>query len=156
MNVSSSVTAAAATCPAIHHRLLIEKPPHVVYEALTTQAGLSAWWTPETIAQPEAGSVSRFQFGPDYFKELEIVQLVPDRLVQWQCLKGFEDWIGTVMTFELTAHDKGTVLTFHHEGWKAYSNELASCSFDWALFLRSLKFLCETGTGFPYPQFSKA
>lgn len=155
MNASSPVTA-VATGPAIHHRLLIEKPPYVVYEAVTTQAGLSAWWTPQTTARPERGSVSRFQFGPDYFKELEVTELATDRLVRWQCLKGFEDWIGTVMTFELTAHEKGTLLTFHHEGWKAYSDELASCSFDWALFLRSLKFLCETGKGFPYPEFNKA
>jgi len=28
------------------------------------------------------------------------------------------------MTFELTAHDKGTVLTFHHEGWKATGTQI--------------------------------
>jgi hypothetical protein len=59
------------------------------------------------------------------------------------------------MTFELEPHAKGTILVFHHEGWKAYSNEFASCSYDWALFFRSLKFLCEKGKGFPYPDFNK-
>lgn len=143
------------TSPAIHHRLLIEKSPDIIYAALTTQEGLSGWWTPQTIARPQVGSVSRFSFGPDYFKELEVTDLVPGKLVQWRCLKGFEDWVGTVMTFELEAHPKGTIVLFHHEGWKAWSNEVASCSFDWALFLRSLKHLCETGKGCPYPEFNK-
>lgn len=141
--------------PAIYHRLLIEKSPDIVYAALSTQEGLSGWWTPQTIAQPQVGSVSRFSFGPDYFKELEVIDLVPGKRVQWLCLKGFEDWVGTVMTFELEAHPKGTIVLFRHEGWKARSDEFASCSFDWALFLRSLKHLCETGKGFPYPEFNK-
>jgi len=148
-------TTSFADNPAIHHRLLIEKSPDILYAALTTQEGLSGWWTPETLAVAEIGSVSRFGFGPDYYKELEVVDLVPGKLVKWRCIKGFHDWLDTVMTFELESHPKGTILLFHHEGWKAYSNEFASCSFDWALFLRSLKWLCETGKGFPYPEFNK-
>jgi uncharacterized protein YndB with AHSA1/START domain len=140
---------------AIHHRLLIEKPAEIVYEALTTQKGLAGWWTPDTIAKPEVGSVSRFAFGPDYYKEIKVEALKPYSYVKWRCLKAFEEWIGTTMTFELEPHAKGTVLIFHHEGWKAYSNEFASCSYDWALFFRSLKFLCEKGKGFPYPDFNK-
>jgi uncharacterized protein YndB with AHSA1/START domain len=140
---------------AIHHRLLIEKPAEIVYEALTTQKGLAGWWTPETVASPEVGSISRFAFGPDYYKEIKVEALKPYSYVKWRCLKAFEEWIGTTMTFELEPHAKGTVLVFHHEGWKAYSNEFASCSYDWALFFRSLKFLCEKGKGFPYPDFNK-
>lgn len=139
----------------IHHRLLIQQPVEKVYAALTTQEGLAGWWTPETIAKPEAGSVSRFSFGPDYHKEIRVEELKPYSFVKWSCLKGFEEWIGTMMTFELQPHAKGTILVFHHEGWKAYSNEFASCSYDWALFFRSLKSLCETGKGFPYPDFNK-
>ncbi len=144
-----------ATPFSIHHRLLIEKPVETVYEALTTQKGLAGWWTPDTIAKPEAGSISRFAFGPDYYKEIKVEALKPYSYVKWRCLRAFEDWIGTTMTFELEPHAKGTILVFYHEGWKAYSNEFASCSYDWALFFRSLKFLCEKGRGFPYPDFNK-
>lgn len=139
----------------IHHRLLIEKPAEIVYEALTTQKGLAGWWTPDTTATPEAGTVSRFAFGPDYYKEIKVEVLQPYSYVQWRCLKAFEDWIGTTMSFRLEPHAKGTLLVFHHEGWQAYSDEVASCSYDWALFFRSLKFLCETGKGFPYPYFNQ-
>lgn len=139
----------------IYHRLLIQAPAEKVYHALTTQEGLAGWWTPETTAVPEIGSIARFAFGPDYFKEMEVVELNPCSSVKWRCIRAFEDWIGTTLTFELQPHQKGTVLLFHHDGWKEYTPEFASCSFDWALFFRSLKFLCETGKGFPYPDFNR-
>lgn len=139
----------------IYHRLLIKVPVEKVYEALTTQQGLAGWWTPDTIAEAEKGSILRFGFGPDYFKEMRVEELKPYSKVKWLCIKAFPEWIGTTLTFELEAVAKGTILTFHHDGWKEYSNEFASCSFDWALFFKSLKLLCETGKGKPYPDFDK-
>jgi uncharacterized protein YndB with AHSA1/START domain len=135
----------------IYHRLVIEAPVEKVYEAITTQQGLSGWWTPETKAKPEVGSVSRFAFGPDYFKELKVEELKPVSRVKWICLKGYDEWIGTTMTFELQPHARGTVLLLHHDGFKEYNDGFASCSYDWAIFLRSLKLLCQTGKGTPYP-----
>jgi uncharacterized protein YndB with AHSA1/START domain len=60
----------------ICHRLQIQAPVEKVYEALTTQEGLSGWWTPDTIAKPETGSIARFTFD-DYFKEMKIEELKP-------------------------------------------------------------------------------
>lgn len=144
-----------STTKSIWHRLLIKTPVETVYHAITTQEGLAGWWTPDTIAKPETGTRMRFGFGPDYYKEMEVTGLKPYSLVQWRCIKAFEDWIGTTLTFELEPHQKGCFLLFHHDGWAAYTPEFASCSFDWALFFRSLKSLCETGKGFPYPDFNK-
>jgi uncharacterized protein YndB with AHSA1/START domain len=139
----------------ICHRLLIEAPVEKVYGALTTQEGLAGWWTPETVAIAEVGSVSRFAFGPDYFKEMKVTGLKPYSWVKWHCIKGHEEWIDTTISFELEPHQKGSVLHFYHDNWKEYSQEFAGCNYDWALFLRSLKLLCETGTGLPYPNFRK-
>jgi uncharacterized protein YndB with AHSA1/START domain len=150
-NVSTNQVTTKSIC----HRLLIKIPVEKVYEALTAQEGLAGWWTPDTKAKPETGSVSRFAFGPDYFKEMKVEELKPYSRVKWLCIKGYEEWIGTTITFELEPHQKGATLFFHHDGWKEYSEGFASCSYDWALFLRSLKVLCETGKGFPYPDFNK-
>lgn len=141
--------------PAIHHRLLINQSVEKVYEAITTQEGLSGWWTPNTVARPEVGSVLKFTFEPEYTKEMQVEALHPYRLVKWRCLKAYEDWIGTSLIFELEPHVKGTVLIFHHQGWKNYNDHVASCSFDWALFLRSMRLLCETGKGTPYPRYKQ-
>lgn len=145
------VPAEQTTLKSICHRLLVEAPVETVYGALTMQEGLAGWWTPETIAKPEVGSISRFAFGPDYFKEMKVEELKPYSRVKWLCLKAYEEWIGTTLTFELEPHHKGSTLLLHHDGWAAYTRAFASCAYDWAMFLRSLKLRCETGKGLPYP-----
>ena len=135
----------------IYHRLVIEAPADKVYEAITTQEGLAAWWTPHTKAKPVVGNVNRFEFGDGYHKEMKVDVLTPAQRVKWVCIEGYEDWIGTTVTFELQPHKKGTVLLFHHDGFKEYNDGYAACSFDWATFLRSMRSLVVTGKGHPYP-----
>ncbi len=159
--------------PNIHQELLIGAPAEKIYNAITSQEGLSAWWTPGANAKPEVDSVARFPFGPDYFKEMKITELKPSRLVKWTCIKGEGEWVGTHLSFELVEgnkqsltksrpelqgqieqqknFDKGTLLIFHHDDWKEYTPMFAECSYTWGQFLRSIKLLCETGKGRPWP-----
>jgi uncharacterized protein YndB with AHSA1/START domain len=158
--------------PNIRHELIIEAPAEKIYYAITAQDGLSSWWTPDTTARPEPDTIARFAFGPDYFKEMMITELRPDKLVRWNCINATKEWVGTNISFELesgekktwlSSHpelqgqiqqqksDKGTLLIFHHDGWKEYTPMFAECNYTWALFLRSLKLLCETGKGRPWP-----
>src|SRR5690606_13481116 len=51
-----------AAAKSICHSLVIEAPVETVYKAITTQEGLAGWWTPETAAKPETGSILRFTF----------------------------------------------------------------------------------------------
>jgi uncharacterized protein YndB with AHSA1/START domain len=135
----------------IYHELRIAAPVESVYDAITTREGLSGWWTPHTTAKPETGSIARFAFDSPYFKEMKVVKLEPPHRVEWLCVNGYQDWIGTTITFEVNADEKGTVLFFHHDGWKEFSRGFAGCTYDWAIFLRSLRSLCETGKGTPFP-----
>ena len=159
--------------PDIRHELLIGAPAEKVYSAITSQEGLSAWWTPDTKVKSELNSVARFAFGPDYFKEMKIAELKPSRQVKWICIAGAGEWIGTSISFELQAGDKkplldshpemkdqvqqqsnadkGTLLIFRHDGWKEYTPMFAECNYTWGRFLRSLKLFCETGKGRPWP-----
>ncbi|WP_368563245.1 SRPBCC domain-containing protein [Pseudoxanthomonas sp. UTMC 1351] len=159
--------------PNIHHELLIGATAEKVYAAITSQEGLSAWWTPDTKAKPERGSFSRFAFGPVYFKEMKVTELKPSEQVKWTCMTGADEWIGTTISFELHASDKesllisnpeaidqiqqtrngdtATLLTLHHDDWKEYTSMFAECNYTWGQFLRSLKLLCETGKGRPWP-----
>ena len=157
----------------IRHELLIGTPAEKIYNVITTQEGLAGWWTPQVKAKPELNSVARFGFGPEYFKEMKITELKPSRLVEWICITGADEWIGTTISFELQPGDKGTLLNshpelqgqiqqqknsnnvtlliFHHDDWKEYTPMFAECNYTWAQFLRSLKSLCETGEGKPWP-----
>lgn len=159
--------------PNIRHEIVIAATADKIYEAITRQERLSAWWTPETDAKAELNSHARFGFGPAYFKEMKIEQLKPFEKVQWICIKGAEEWIGTIISFELHSGqeqtlldchpeakdqikqqkktNESTVLIFHHDHWKDYTPMFAECNYTWGQFLRSLKLLCETGKGHPWP-----
>jgi len=158
--------------PNIRHQLLIGSTAEKIYTAITSQQGLAAWWTPGAKAKPEADTIAHFPFGPDYFKEMKITELKPFELVKWTCIKGAAEWIDTNLSFKLEPYDQKTLLQshpemkgqleqqkdnrailliFHHDNWKEYTAMFAECNYTWAQFLRSLKLLCETGKGRPWP-----
>lgn len=137
--------------PVISHLLHINAAPTQVYEKLSTIKGLCEWWTPDTSGSTEVGRELKFEFGPDYYKILIVEKSERGKLVSWRCTHAVEEWIGTVINLNLEANESGTLLRFEHMGWKETSDMLRQCSYDWALFLRSLKKLCDTGKGQPYP-----
>lgn len=156
----------------IHHEVLIGAPAEQVYDALTQQDGLASWWTPDSSARPERGTIARFGFGSTYFKEMTITDLEASKQVGWRCIKGADEWVGTTISFELDPGDKsslsrahpelsdqirqdrheaGTLVVLRHDGWRDETPMFAECNYTWGQFLRSLKLLCETGTGRPWP-----
>lgn len=157
----------------IHHELFIGTTAEKIYNALTSETGLSSWWTPQTKANDKLGTVLRFTFQTGYHKEMKIVELSPFDRVKWICIAGANEWVGTNISFTLenanketllslhpeiddqlrqsTIHSNGTLLIFHHNDWKEYTPMFAECNYTWGLFLRSLKLFCETGKGTPWP-----
>ncbi|WP_207514988.1 SRPBCC family protein [Longitalea luteola] len=159
--------------PHIRHELIIGAPVEKVYNAIAGQEGLSAWWTPDAQAKPEPESVARFPFGPEYFKEMEIMELKPNEAVKWVCIAGANEWLDTTISFKLLPGDKDallnahpeladqlqqltntdniTLLIFQHDNWQEYTPMFSECNYTWGRFLRSLKRFCETGKGRPWP-----
>lgn len=163
--------------PNIHQEVIIGASPEKVFNAVTSEEGLSAWWTPQTTARAEIGTVARFGFGPSYFKEMRIVDIKPYLYVEWSCLAGANEWIGTTLKFTLSSgskktlsqshpeagdqlqqqqNDLCTILHLQHNDWQSYSPMFAECSYTWAQFLRSIKLYCETGMGTPWPHQHRA
>ena len=136
----------------INHRVGIAASASDVYQALTTDEGLSRWWTTDTRGAGEVGSVIRFRFdggGPDF----EVVELQPDRLVRWKHSGEVPAaWKGTGITFRLDAGEQQTCVRFVHDNWVEASDFMAHCSTKWAVFLLSLKEVLETGVGNPFPR----
>ena len=157
----------------IRHQLIIQAPAEKIYSALTTQQGLSAWWTPDTKTTARVDSTARFTFGQGYFKEMKITKLTPFELVEWFCIAGADEWMETALSFKLQEGNKKdmlithpemgdqirqqksgdhvTLVVFQHDDWKEYTPMFAECNYTWGRFLRSLKSLCETGEGRPWP-----
>ena len=132
----------------IKHYVIIKAAPEKIYEAVTTQNGLASWWAKQTTAKPETGFVNVFTFGK-FRNEFKVTKLIPHSKVEWECINSIEEWIGTSISFDLEEKDGRTILRFAHSGWKAVTDTFADCNYNWALFMKSLKSLCETGTGAP-------
>lgn len=137
--------------PEILHTLRIAGKRRVVYRAITEQDGLRGWWTRFTMAEPTVGYVNEFGFGGTFKFRMRIDDLEQDELVEWTCIDGHEEWEGTRIRFVLSDSDdsKGTSVKFEHIGWWRDDGVLASCSYDWAQYLRSLKLYVEQGQGTP-------
>ncbi len=138
--------------PDIRHYLEINAPAPRVYVAVTEQKGLAGWWTQDTVAQPEVDTIAEFRFGARYHNKMKIVRLDPDSKVEWECLEGDTEWVGTRFVFDLEERDGITILRFAQNGWREATDFYAICNFTWAQYMLSLKSYCETGKGAPFPK----
>ncbi len=134
----------------IKHLLIINTPAAVIYRAITEQEGLAGWWTRQTEARPEIGSLAEFRFGERYHNIMRVIELIPGRHVKWQCESGEEEWIGTIFIFDLKENGDKTTLRFTHGNWREDTDFFASCNYHWGHYMKSLKSYCETGKGEPF------
>ncbi len=140
--------------PDIRHRVVIAAPLDRVYEAVATTEGISEWWTRDGVrGESREGSDLRFFIGqPEPAAVMEVTRLSPDGHVNWNCIAGADEWVGTKLSFALTQTDDETVVLFTHADWRDPSEFMAHCSARWAYFLLSLKSYMETGKGTPFPE----
>ena len=85
----------------IKHYLLIKTQPEKVYSAITKTGGLKGWWTVEAKADEKVGGTAEFIFGDRYFNKMKITNLEPYKKLEWECLEGDKEWIGTTFLFDL-------------------------------------------------------
>ncbi|MCG6912560.1 SRPBCC domain-containing protein [bacterium BMS3Abin03] len=136
--------------PAIKHYLVINSTTKKIYNAFTTKTGITNWWTSQTEIGSKIGDINIFNFGTRYHNEMSIADLQPNKRVEWKCIVGDKEWIGTNFVFELEEKDKDTILRFSHYNWNEETDFFASCNYQWAYYLGSLKQYCETGIGTPF------
>jgi len=124
------------------------------FETVTTEHGLTSFWTSDVTASPEIGSLLRFGFEPAPVDlELTLQATEPGASVVWHAGDNWPDWAGTRMTWSFGAAPDGamTRVVFVHDGWADdYADgELGSVAYTWALVLGALKGYLETGAAQP-------
>ena len=135
----------------IKHRVGISGSAQEIYQLLTTDAGLSKWWTTDTLGAGGPGSVIAFRFG-DAGPDFEVIELVASRKVVWRHSGEMPAaWMGSEISFLLEETDKQTFVNFRHYNWQHSDDFLAHCSTKWGIFMMSIKSCIETGRGQPYP-----
>lgn len=127
----------------------IAAPPESVFSAITTVDGLAAWWTTQVRAE-EATLECTFRgaFSP----RMQVAECVSPTRVRWEGRGGHDAWGATDISFTLAPMDGGTRVRFEqHVGNDRSDDAVAGSTFNWAYYLDSLRLLCETGRGKPYP-----
>ncbi|MGD2068166.1 MAG: SRPBCC domain-containing protein [Gemmatimonadota bacterium] len=134
----------------ILHWIEVEAPPAAVFEALTTEPGLSAWWTADVEALPVEGSVAVFGFNDRAVVfRMRIDELTPNERVRWTCLGDFDEWKGTRLEFALSPATDGTAIHFSHRGWDSIEGFYRQCNTDWGRLMYYLKDHLEGGRDGP-------
>jgi uncharacterized protein YndB with AHSA1/START domain len=138
----------------IHHVVDIDTPVATVWHALTDERQLAGWWSPRVDAPgARVGAMVNFTFAGDFNPSMEITALSPERELTWRCRSGHDPWQDNTFRFELgEANGVPTRLRF----WQDYAVELADdaygiYNFNWGYYLESLRLLCTTGHGRPFP-----
>ncbi len=135
----------------IIHVVHIHATPKEVYEAITTQKGLSGWWTTQVEAAEHEGGLIDFTFHGDFHPNMKQTTLDPNKLVEWQCVDGHANWRNNTFSFTLSDEDGETQLMFEQDYAAELSDEVyGTYNFNWGYYLWSLKQLCETGKGMPF------
>jgi uncharacterized protein YndB with AHSA1/START domain len=134
------------------HLVTINADADKIYEALSTERGLSSFWTADSHAEPKVGSIAKFGFhGP--VLEMHVDELKPGKRVRWSTKGGFPEWAGTTVTWDIRpAKDGGQEVLFDHAGWPEAvpPADLASVNYAWGRIVGRLKKYVEEGKPVPY------
>ena len=120
-------------------------------QAVTTQAGLAAWITPDVTADPKVGSIVKLGFDAGISLAFRVDQLDLGGHVEWVLVEGPDEWKTSRVVFDVKAMDGGAInYTFTHTNLPEESGLTAFMGYGWGQHARSLKLLLETGTGEPH------
>jgi len=130
----------------------IHSSPDRVYQAITTSAGISNWWTRDAVLDARAGGIGIFGFNEHQFIiDVRVGALEKNKRLAFDEVKsshgGFD---GTSISFELDGDSTHTTLKFSHRGFKS-AEAMPGITTRWAYYLYSLKKYLEEGTGTPNP-----
>lgn len=133
---------------ALEQSITINSTPSLVYQALTTEAGLQAWHTADATGVG-TGLWHLGKSGKSGF-EWEVRESTPDDTVSCACIDGPGSSPGTEVRYTMSANPAGgTDVYLVHSGWNSREGEYDKCDDRWAALLASLKAYIESGVPSP-------
>lgn len=123
----------------LHHEIHVAARPEAVIDAITTQDGLRAWWTSDSVAEPRVGAVAEFGFGErSTVFRMKVTALSAER-VEWACVGDVDEWEGTTLRWQVQPDDDGCLLRFTHAGWRSEDGMFATCNTTWGELMYRLR-----------------
>lgn len=139
----------------INHILWVKAPIETVFEMITEPEKLSKWWPMGCLGQPEMGGLYQFDFGPEFKWEAVIIRFNSPAKLSWKMTKADQDWLNSVIHFDLREEEDFTKVRFQHRDWPEDNDHFRQSSYCWAMYLRCLKRYLEEGEEHPYELRSK-
>ncbi|MFI7067209.1 SRPBCC domain-containing protein [Kribbella sp. NPDC050124] len=140
----------------MHHLVAVEKADAAAaYSALTTQDGITAWWTSRAdVPGAAVGDMLKMSF-PDapITWDMRIEQVDEPLRLEWLCAGGPPGWETTRVRWDVEANETGVVVRLDHEGFAAVDDMFRIVTVGWAQMLLSLKAYLETGVRKPFFNF---
>jgi uncharacterized protein YndB with AHSA1/START domain len=131
----------------------IDTEAREIFRALTTEEGLTSFWTPDVTAVPEVGAKLRFGFAAAPVDlEMVVTSLEADRVVKWSCAGPWPGWEGTDVEWVIESAESGNRLVLlRHVGWSEDTSDvvIGSVALTWARVLVALEEHIRTGTKVP-------
>lgn len=136
----------------MYHGIEIEARPERVFDALTTEKGLSGWWTSvSSLKEPVEGATTEFRFNNgEVVFTMRVDELLSPKLVLWKCVGGPKEWKGTRLRWEISKNKNGSTLEFTHSKWKSVDDYFRMCNSTWGELMYRLKGYAETGESNPH------
>jgi uncharacterized protein YndB with AHSA1/START domain len=140
----------------MHHLVQIDGvDAPAAYAALTTQDGITGWWTSRaTVPGANVGDVLKMSFPEAAFTwDMRVDKADAPAVVEWDCLGGPPGWEYTRIVWSVEATDAGVVVRLDHTGFPAVDDMFRIVTVGWAQMLLSLKPYLETGIRKPFFDF---
>jgi uncharacterized protein YndB with AHSA1/START domain len=132
----------------IIHAFQIGAPSGDVFRALTTEEGLSGWWTTGVRVD---GDVVRFTFEDPFHPVMRVTERDEPLAVAWAFESGHEPWTGSTFRFDLQERGGTTAVLFRMSYGQEFPDEqYGFYNFNWGYYLESLRLLAEEGSGKPF------
>ena len=128
----------------------IKTTPALVFQVVSTPAGLDRWWTRRSSGVPALGCEYELWFGPEFDWRGKVVACRPDAEFELEIVKADPDWLGTRVGFRLEERKGSTWVRFSHTGWPSPNEHYRVSTYCWAMYLRILRRYLEHGETVPY------
>lgn len=134
----------------IEHEIKIHSDLATVYHALASLEGLQSWHSADAAGDVKVnGQLTMKGKGKPTFC-WKIITMKPNQCVEWECVKGPGDSVGTKVWFNLAkAQDGSIIVECAHQGWPGTDGNFKKCNTLWGTLLFHLKQFAETGKAKP-------
>ena len=125
------------------------------YAALTTQDGITGWWTSRATVSGDGVDDALSMSFPDapVTWDMRVAVATPPVRVEWDCVGGPPGWPDTACVWAIEPVDGGVVVRFDHTGFGQVDDIFRIVTVGWAQMLLSLKQYLQSGVRKPFFDF---